>query len=183
MPIRSRAPARARAEQQLAAEPVRRLEQHDVVAALGATRAPPRGRPARRRPPRPCGPAGRRVRSRAAGSFRGRSTGLCRQCGRYCDWQCVAPTQGRIRSSCPASILRDDMRVGDVRARHRHHVEQALGDGVARGRDVGDAGGVEHRQLHLAPEGADAAPATARSATPCPACCRRRAPRSVSMRP
>ena len=40
-------------------------------------------------------------------------------------------------------------------AGHRDHVEKALADGVPRGRDVGDARGVEHRQLDLALEGAD----------------------------
>ena len=41
----------------------------------------------------------------------------------------------------------DDMRIGDMGARHADHVELALGDGVARGGDIVDARGVEHREL------------------------------------
>ena len=52
--------------------------------------------------------------------------------------------------------LPDDVRVGDVRAGHADHVELARGDRVPGGGDVGDAGGVEHRQArggaHLARE-------------------------------
>ena len=48
------------------------------------------------------------------------------------------------------------MRVGDVRPRHADHVELARGDRVPGGGDVGDAGGMEHRQAggraHLARE-------------------------------
>ena len=68
----------------------------------------------------------------------------------------MAPTQGRISCSRPAVILRDDMRVGDMGAGHADHVELALGDRMARGRDVGDARGMEDRELrggpHLAGE-------------------------------
>ena len=51
--------------------------------------------------------------------------------------------------------LANDMRVGDMGAGHRHHIEQFLSDGVAGRRDVGNAGGVENRQAHRAPEFAD----------------------------
>ena len=50
--------------------------------------------------------------------------------------------------------LGDDVRIGDVRPRHADHVELALGDGVTRGGDIGDARGVEGRKsgggAHLA---------------------------------
>ena len=68
----------------------------------------------------------------------------------------MAPTQGRISCSRPAMTLRDDVRIGDVGAGHADHVELALGDRMAGGRDVVDARGVEHRELgrgpHLAGE-------------------------------
>ncbi len=40
-------------------------------------------------------------------------------------------------------------------AGHRYHVEQVVGDGVARSGDVGNTRGVEDRQPDLAPERAD----------------------------
>ena len=43
--------------------------------------------------------------------------------------------------------LGDDMRIGDQRPGHAHHVEFALGDGMAGGRHIVDAGGVEHREF------------------------------------
>ena len=54
-----------------------------------------------------------------------------------------------------AHDLVDDMRIGHVRARHRHHVEQAVANGVAGRGDVLDARGVKHRQRHLALEASD----------------------------
>lgn len=45
--------------------------------------------------------------------------------------------------------LRHDMRIGDVRPCHRHHVEQPLTDRISRRSDVGDAGRVEHRKADL----------------------------------
>ena len=41
------------------------------------------------------------------------------------------------------------MRVGHVGARHAHHVELAAGNGVARGVDVLDLGGVEDGYVHM----------------------------------
>ena len=43
--------------------------------------------------------------------------------------------------------LLHDMRIGDMGARHPHHVELALGDGVAGGGDIVDARGMEYREL------------------------------------
>ena len=48
--------------------------------------------------------------------------------------------------------LAHEMRIGDVGAGHADHVELALGDGVARRRHVGDAGGMEHRELGRRPD-------------------------------
>ena len=45
--------------------------------------------------------------------------------------------------------LGDDIRIGDVRAGHRHHVEQAIADRVPRGRKIGNARRVKHGQLNL----------------------------------
>ena len=47
----------------------------------------------------------------------------------------------------PLHDLLDDMRIGDMGARHADHVELALGDGMAGGRDIVDARGVEDRKL------------------------------------
>ncbi len=55
--------------------------------------------------------------------------------------------------SLAALELLDEMGIGDVRACHAGHVDQPLPDGVAGGREIGDAGSVENRQLHLALEG------------------------------
>ena len=55
----------------------------------------------------------------------------------------------------PGCDLRDDVGIGDMGAGHRDHVEKAVADCVPRGRDVGDAGGMEHRQADFALEGAD----------------------------
>ena len=56
----------------------------------------------------------------------------------------------------PLHHLLHDVRIGDVGARHAHHVELAGGDGMARRGDVGDARGMEGREFrgrpHLAGE-------------------------------
>ncbi len=52
----------------------------------------------------------------------------------------------------PSRHLGGDMRVGDMGARHADHVELALGDGVAGGRHIVDAGGVEHREAGGGPD-------------------------------
>lgn len=54
-----------------------------------------------------------------------------------------------------AHDLVDDLGIGHVRAGHRHHVEQAVADRVARGGDIRDARGVKNRQLRMPAEGAD----------------------------
>ena len=137
------APAGARGEQQLPAEPVGGLEQHDVVPALRAhARGLEPGRAAadhddlaarsRGDASIACGRVVSRARSRdCAGSAGGIATGN--------GWR-------RRRGGCVLVAgldLAHDMRVGDVGARHRHHVEQALADGVAGGGDIGNAGGME----------------------------------------
>ena len=58
----------------------------------------------------------------------------------------MAPTQGRMRASSPRATLAHDMRVGDMGPRHADHVELAFGDGMARGRHIIDARGMEHRE-------------------------------------
>ena len=47
--------------------------------------------------------------------------------------------------------LADDVRIGDMGAGHADHVELARGDGMARGGDVGDARGMEDRELRRRP--------------------------------
>ena len=52
----------------------------------------------------------------------------------------MAPTHGlNGRARGLARTFVDDVRVGDVGAGHADHVELAFGNGMARGRDVGDA--------------------------------------------
>ena len=48
--------------------------------------------------------------------------------------------------------LAHQMRVGHVRPRHAHHVQKTRGDGVTRGRDVGDLGGVKGGKPRLGPD-------------------------------
>ena len=64
----------------------------------------------------------------------------------------MAPTQGRISLLAAFHDLADDMGIGDVGARHADHVELALGDCVARRRDIVDARGVKHRELGRGPD-------------------------------
>ncbi len=52
-----------------------------------------------------------------------------------------------MSSSRPLDDLAHDVRIGDVRARHAHHVELAGGDGVARRRDIGNARRMKGREF------------------------------------
>ena len=52
----------------------------------------------------------------------------------------------------PRLELPDDVRVGHVGPHHPDHVDQPLGDGIARGRDVRDPGRVEDRQVETLAE-------------------------------
>ena len=45
--------------------------------------------------------------------------------------------------------LPDDVRVGDVGARHAHHVDHALADNAARSSGIDDAAGMEGRQCQF----------------------------------
>ena len=44
------------------------------------------------------------------------------------------------------------MRIGHMGAGHADHIQLTGLDGVARGRDIGDAGGVESGHAHLGPD-------------------------------
>ncbi len=155
MPIISRAAGSARP-----AAPARRrwsaASQHrHLVAALG--RDPRCLQPGRAGADHDDLAAGVRgsARSRAASSLRAPS----RRCG------CTAPRRlrrcgrgsrsrrrrGGSDARRPASDLPDDMRIGDVGARHAHHVELAGGDRMARGRHIVDARGVEDREPRRRP--------------------------------
>ena len=63
-----------------------------------------------------------------------------------------AGTDAALKSGCD---LRDDVGIGDMGAGHCDHVEKAIADSVPCGRDVGNAGSMEHRQADLALKGAD----------------------------
>ena len=148
------APARAGRHQDLAAELARRLEQHNLVAALaGNARRFEPGRPAADDDdlaPRPSG-TGDQVRQ-------GFLTPARRvvQAGRPVLG--LAVRRAHAGADCallPRLQLGDDIGIGDVRPRHRDHVEQTLANGVACARRVGDARGVEHRQIDFALERPD----------------------------
>ena len=46
----------------------------------------------------------------------------------------------------------DDVGIGDVGARHAYEIHDGFGDGVPRGRDLGDAAGMYQRQLDMLAE-------------------------------
>ena len=75
------------------------------------------------------------------------------QVGRSGLMQWVAPTQGRTRSSSPRAELGHQIGVRDVRAGHRHHVEQALADRVPRRLQRRDARRMKDGQPHRLLEG------------------------------
>ena len=65
--------------------------------------------------------------------------------------------------------LADDVRVGDVGARHADHVDDALANGAARGRRVDDAAGVKRRQRQIPRERPRPGPGKSRAAETSPA--------------
>src|SRR5262249_50288922 len=148
-------PAGAGRQQHLPAETVGRLEQQHAMAALGADarRLEPRGAAAYHDDAAP-GPVGARDDLRQAALAPRR--------------RIVKPMRAILRLAMggadagPDALLLarhqllDDVWIGDMRARHRHHVEKALAYGVACRRDIGDARRVKDRQLDLALELADA---------------------------
>ena len=142
------APARRLRKPELAAELRRGFQERDVVAALGrdASRLEA-GRPA----------ADNDHAARGAGAFDVvRHDGLAAGRGVVdADRPVLAHAMRHADAGADMRFhagfeLTHDVGVGDMRAGHRHHVEKALADGVARGRDVDDARGVEDRQRHLA---------------------------------
>ena len=119
----------------MSAEPVRCLEQHNVVPAL---RAYPRGleagRPAAHHHDLAAGSIGALDRMRQRRFPPGR--GIV-QAVRTVLRLAVGRADTRPDPLLLTGFdLAHDMRVGDVSAGHRHHVEQSLADGVASGGDV-----------------------------------------------
>ena len=146
------APARElRREPQLAAGLGRRLEHHHLMAARRPRPVPPRGRPG----PAPTTTTLRFVPLEAAttcGIVASRPVGGVVHAERLAaEIDAVdAVAHADAGPDLALAALRDlarDMRVGDVRAGHADHVELAGRDRVARGGDVLDARGVEHREL------------------------------------
>ena len=146
-------PARASRDQHLPAEPAGRLEEHNLMAPLGTDprRFEPGG-PAADHDDLPQLPgAGHDVADRAFPSARW----VVQAGGPVLRLAVSCADAGADAALEPGCDLRDDVGIGDMGAGHRDHVEKAVADCVPRGRDVGDAGGVEHRQADFALEGAD----------------------------
>ena len=59
------------------------------------------------------------------------------------------PDAGTYVVLAPVGHLGGDVRLGNVSPRHAHHVELAVRNCVPRGRDIVDAGSMEHRELCL----------------------------------
>ena len=141
------APAGTGSDQNLPAKAVGRLEQDDLVAPFGADAGgfEPR-RSAADDDDLPRRPVGRRD---AVAEGRLASARRVVEAGRAV----LRLTMGRPDARADRVLeagreLRHDMRIGDMGARHRHHIEQPLTNGVAGGRDIGDAGGMEDGQRH-----------------------------------
>ena len=150
MPMRSRVPRRrARREADLPTRIRGRLEQHDPMAALGRdTGRLQAGRPRPDDHDRPTRAGAR------DGQLRDR---LLPPGRRVVDAQAIEPDVDPVEAvrdpdARPDAVdlarleLANDVRIGHVRPHHPDHVDEALGDGVASGRDVGDPGGVEDGQ-------------------------------------
>ncbi len=145
--------------------------QPDLAAGFvgGLEQRPPRGHARRRRVPLRARPD-RRRRSTTLRCGAGGARHLVRQRrfaagGRVVDAQRLAVFVDAVQAVGGADAgpdlvlaalfdLEHDVRIGDVRTRHAHHVELARGDGVARGGHVGDARAMEdrkaRRRAHLA---------------------------------
>ncbi len=165
------APGTGRTDEDLAAEGGGGLIDCDGVSPLGAD---PRGFEAGR-------PAAHdnnlAYRTGAFRDDRGQGgsrpvAGLCRQDGRFGRLAMGRADTGPDLGLSPGGDLCDEMRVGDLSPRHADHVDLAFRQGETRGRDVGDARGMEHRQPDLASERADRPRPRARAENPSPACSR-----------
>ena len=82
---------------------------------------------------------------------------------RIVDAQCVIPLIETVDAVggadaranfglAPLGDLADDMGVGNMGARHAHHIELAFGDRMACGRDITDARRMEDRELGQSPD-------------------------------
>ena len=133
-------------------------------------RAPPPAPPRRRRRPPPFSADRRFARSHAGSSPRARSRHCgCRaprrprRCGRGSRWRRRRGGCGAPRPPSPCATICGSAMCGP---RHADHVELAGGDRVPGGRDVGDARGVEDRELASPPSPRRRNRDAARSACP-----------------
>ncbi|MNU79350.1 hypothetical protein D3C71_689640 [compost metagenome] len=137
-----------RRQPDLAAGIVGGLENDDFMAALGADACG-------LEPGRPCAdnhhlPAFRRFGYLVRHGF---LTARCRIMDAEGETALIDAVETVIGANTGANIilpffhdLAHDMRIGHVRAGHAHHVHLTSSDGVARGGDIGDLGGVECRE-------------------------------------